>query len=89
MCKEDLIPTHRPIQVCLDLAKLQVEKRTLRKPMSASEAFEEKVERLVEEAKNGGTEDEIRIAEKQALHKASTSQSKHRAPYNREQLRSK
>ena len=38
--------------------------------MSASEAFEEKVERLVEEAKNGAKEDEIRRAEKQALHKA-------------------
>ena len=41
--KEDLFPTHRPIQVCLDLAKLSVEKRTLRKPMSAADAFEEKL----------------------------------------------
>ena len=68
--KEGLFPTHRPIQVCLDLAKLSVEKRTLRKPMSASDAFEEKVERMVEEGKDGAKENEIRKAEKQALHVA-------------------
>ena len=49
--KEDVSPTHRPIQVCLDLEKLRVEKRTLRKPMSAADAFEEKIERMVEEGK--------------------------------------
>ena len=68
--KEDLFPTHRPVQVCLDLAKLSVEKRTLRQPMSAADAYEEKVERLVEEGKDGAQENEIRRAEKQALHDA-------------------
>ena len=53
--KEDLFPTHRPIQVSLDLAKLKVEKRTLRKPMSAADAFEEKVARICEEKKREAT----------------------------------
>ena len=49
--KEDLFPTHRPIQACLDLAKLSVVRRVLRKPMSAADAFEEKVEMLIKEKK--------------------------------------
>ena len=68
--KEDLFPTHRPIHVSLDLAKLKVEKRTLRKPMSAADAFEEKVARICEEKKEGGNENKIRHDEKQALHDA-------------------
>ena len=62
--KEDLFPTHRPIQVCLDLAKLSVGRRTLRKPMSAADAFEEKIVRLLAEGKDGATENEIRKTEK-------------------------
>ena len=38
--------------------------------MSAADAFEEKLERMIEEGKEGAKENEIRKAEKQALHKA-------------------
>ena len=71
--KEDVFPTHRPIQVSLDLAKLRTENRTLRKPTSAAEAFEERVERITKETKESkgeANENEVRKAEKTALHKA-------------------
>ena len=42
-------------------------KRTLRKPKSACDAFEEKVARMVEEGKDGAKENETRKAETQAL----------------------
>ena len=50
--KEDVYPTHRPIQISLDLEKLRIENRTLRKPTSAAEAFEERVEQITNEGKN-------------------------------------
>ena len=66
---DDVFPTHRPIQVCLDLKKLRVEKRTLRKPMSAAEAFEEAIEEKIKNNKDLN-ENEVRKAEKEAIHKA-------------------
>ena len=38
--------------------------------MSAADAFEERVERMVEEGKDGAKENEIRKAEKRTLHVA-------------------
>ena len=67
--KDDLFPTHRPVQVCLDLKKLKVEKRTLRKPRSAAEAFEERIEEMMKENKDLN-ENEVRRKEKDALHQA-------------------
>ena len=45
-------------------------KRTLRKPTSAAEAFEERIEQMAKEGKNDLKENQVRKAEKKALHEA-------------------
>ena len=56
VCKEDVYPTHRTIQISLDLEKLRIEARTLRKPTSAAEAFEERVEKITKDGKDDAEE---------------------------------
>ena len=67
--KDDLFPTHCPVQVSLDLKKLKMEKRTLRKPRSAAEAFEQRIDDKIKDNKDLN-ENEVRRNEKNALHQA-------------------
>ena len=65
--EEDTYPTHQPIQVSINLKKLKVEQRLLRKPTSAAEAFEDKIaEKLKEDDKL--KENDVRKEEKKKLH---------------------
>ena len=80
---DDAFPTHQPVQVSLNLKKLKLEQRILRKPQSASDAFEATIaEKLEEDKKNN--ENDVRKAEKAKLHEAMDKQvgrRKHRLEY--------
>ena len=66
---EDTFPTHQPIQISLDITKLKFEKRILRKPVSAAEAFEEDIANKIAE-KPELKENNVRTEEKAKLHQA-------------------
>ena len=67
--QEDTFPTHQPIQVSLNITKLKFQKRILRKPTSAAEAFEEDIAKKIAE-KPELNENKVRKEEKAKLHEA-------------------